>query len=117
MPTRVQKRSGQYPIRVSLNVTVETSDVVDYLERATGELRGVIIRESLNFGLVLYNTTLERRRRQEARAAAAAAGLSHAEIVASAAEVAADPSIDDFRDLGSEAIDAIPDFHSRSGGS
>ena len=71
MPTQVQQRSGQYPIRVSLNVTVETSDAVDYLERATGEYRGVIIRESLNMGLVLYHRALEHRRRREAKKAAA----------------------------------------------
>ena len=54
MPTSVQRRSGDYPVRVSLNVTVETSEVVDYLEQITGEYRGVIVREALNMGLALY---------------------------------------------------------------
>lgn len=89
MPTRVQKRSGQYSIRVSLNVTVETSDVVDYLERSTGEYRGVIIRESLNMGLALYNRALDRRRRQEAKDAAAAGQLPRSVVGETRAEAAA----------------------------
>ena len=68
MPTRVQRRSGDYPVRVSLNVTVETSEVVDYLEQTTGEYRGVIVRESLNIGLALYQRILRRRRRREGKA-------------------------------------------------
>ena len=76
MPTSVQRRSGDYPVRVSLNVTVETSEVVDYLEQTTGEYRGVIVREALNMGLALYQRVLKRRRRRERQAERAASRLS-----------------------------------------
>ena len=76
MPTNVNRRSGDYPVRVSLNVTVETSEVVDYLEQTTGECRGVIAREALNMGLAIYQRVLRRRRRRERQADGAAARLS-----------------------------------------
>lgn len=67
MPTRVSRRPGQFPVRVSLNVTQETSEVLDYLERATGEYRGVIAREALILGLVLFNRELERAERRRVK--------------------------------------------------
>ena len=73
MPTSVNRRSGDYPVRVSLNVTVETSEVVDYLEQTTGEYRGVIVREALNMGLARI---LTRRRRRERKAERIASGVS-----------------------------------------
>ena len=52
MPTEVTRRSGRYSVRISLNVSEDTSRVLDLLERRTGEPRGVIAREALTHGLV-----------------------------------------------------------------
>ncbi len=38
MPTRIQERPGSYPVRVSLNVSRKTSDVLDHLEQVTANL-------------------------------------------------------------------------------
>ena len=76
MPTSVNRRPGVFPVRVSLNVTVETSEVVDYLEQTTGEYRGVIVREALNMGLAVYQRVIRRRQRRERKADRAAARLS-----------------------------------------
>ncbi len=55
MPTRIQERPGRYPVRVSLNVPRETSEVLDHLEQLTGESRGVLAREALKKGLILVD--------------------------------------------------------------
>ena len=62
MPTIVSKRPGRYPVRVSLNISTETSAVLDHLERETGETRGVLAREALNKGLVQVDKLWAARR-------------------------------------------------------
>ena len=68
-------------------------DVIDYLERTTGEYRGVIVREALSLGLALYNRTLERRRRREAKKTAAR-GLPPSRAVSVADVAALGPPVD-----------------------
>ncbi|MCY4506822.1 MAG: hypothetical protein OXG35_07650 [Acidobacteria bacterium] len=57
MSTAVARRNGLYPVRISLNVSEHTSELLDYLQTVTGESRGVLVREALVEGL----PSLERR--------------------------------------------------------
>lgn len=52
---------NQYPVRVSLNITQDTADVVAYIQRLTGETRGEICREAVCRGLAGMARELARR--------------------------------------------------------
>ena len=104
MPTRVKKRQGQFPVRVSLNVTIETSEVIDFLERSSGENRGVIVRDALSLGLVVYHRRLEKRWRQAIEKAASAPSLERQDDV----EPAPSASSAGSRVPAAPAGDALP---------
>ncbi len=80
-------------------------DVIDYLERTTGEYRGVIVREALSLGLALYNRTLERRRRREAKKTAAR-GLPPSRAVSVADVAALGPPVDVMSALFPDGVGA-----------
>ena len=51
MPTIVRRRGGQFPIRLSLNITEAMSQRLDRWEKATGEPRGNLARRAIAYGL------------------------------------------------------------------
>ena len=53
MPTFVARRNGNYPVRLSLNITEDVSESLDEMERLTGHSRAVIARNALSRGLPL----------------------------------------------------------------
>ena len=76
MPTRAQKRSGQYPVRLSVKLTTDASEVIDHLEKLTGHYRSVIAREALDLGLVAYHRRLKKRSRRSPDAPSSSAAPS-----------------------------------------
>ena len=63
MPTIVRRRPGRFSVRISLNVSEDTSRVLDLIEQRSGEPRGVIAREALSHGLVELDKLWRARRR------------------------------------------------------
>ena len=51
MPTSVRRRGGQFPVRLSLNISEAMSQRLDRWERATGEPRGNLARRALEYGM------------------------------------------------------------------
>ena len=51
MPTSVRRRGGQYPVRLSMNISEAMSQRLDRWERATGEPRGNLARRALEYGM------------------------------------------------------------------
>ena len=50
-PRRVARREVRYPVRISLNVAVESAEILAELERCMGHPRGVLARAALERGL------------------------------------------------------------------
>lgn len=61
MPTEVARRSGRYPVQLSLNITEDDSDVLDALEDHTGDPRAVLARDAFERGLALLYSPYRRR--------------------------------------------------------
>ena len=51
MPTSVARRSGRFPVRLSLNISENTFEGLDELERLTGFPRAVLARSAVDRGL------------------------------------------------------------------
>ena len=64
MPTSVRRRGGQFPVRMSLNISETLSQRLDRWERATGESRGNLARRAIEAGLPrlrhLFSERIER---------------------------------------------------------
>ncbi len=61
-PVRAMSRAGNFPVRISLNVSEEQSAELDQLELATGASRGVLAREAVVRGLELLEKHWRQRR-------------------------------------------------------
>ena len=68
MLSEPSRRSGHYPVRVSLNITDDDSEALDRLEELTGETRGVLVREAFQQGLPLIIDSYRKRRMREVQA-------------------------------------------------
>ena len=65
MLSESNRRSGHYPVRVSLNITDDDSEALDRLEQLTGETRGVLVREAFQQGFPLIVDVYRKRRMRE----------------------------------------------------
>lgn len=64
MPTVVKRRGGAFPVRLSLNISEETSEFLDRWEERTGASRGELARDALEAGLPIIS---ERHRKRGKR--------------------------------------------------
>ena len=61
------RRTGRYPVRISLNVTAETAEVLAFLQVRFRESRGVVARDALSRGLVAMSKLTPRARDRRTR--------------------------------------------------